>query len=85
LKFTMNIAYHFDVPAPSAGFCEGGRLVFAGQFPGKGTSKGDETRRGRTLVVAGYRLPVAEEARRNLQRLGNRQPATGNGGSPCPR
>jgi hypothetical protein len=49
----MKRTYYYDlpircrVPAPPVGFVEGGRVVFAGQFLGKGTSKGDETRRGR--------------------------------------
>jgi hypothetical protein len=65
----MKIFYHFDrpiwcrVPAPSVGFGEGGRMVFAGQFLGKGTSTGDETRRSRKavshrLTVDGWRLAV---------------------------
>src|SRR5687767_13585745 len=39
------------VPAPSVGFCEGGWLGFARQFPGKGTN-GDETRRSRIAASA---------------------------------
>src|SRR5688572_1466212 len=39
------------VPAPSVGFCEGGWMGFARQFPGKGTN-GDETRRSRKTASA---------------------------------
>ncbi len=47
------------VPAPSVGFGEGGRMVFARQFPGKGTSRGEETRRSRkTALVVRYQLSV---------------------------
>jgi hypothetical protein len=79
----MNFAYSFfrsircRVPAPSVGFGEGGRLWFARQFSGKGTSSGDETRRGRSFFELRAEVMVTPSSA-----FGTFSPQGGEGGDP---
>lgn len=57
-NYTAVATIRCRVPAPSVGFGEGEWVEFAGQFLGKGTSRGDETRRGRIAASAGMSAAV---------------------------
>lgn len=88
----MNFTYDAACPircrvsAPPVGFGEGGRVVFARQFSGKGTTSGDETRRSRK---AAFHAPVQGRSARGPRLCAasaiNPKSLQNAGGVACPR